>query len=130
MLLNESLAEEIHVDASPMSPFTHQALGGRPTIMGAWNGGVVLLGRAEPMGNAADIDETLLRLDRREPGPLKGPLLLTRCNGPNVLDFSSVDYARWLQNAEPLESDSSTSDSSESDSSPSDFSESDSSSNR
>ena len=125
MLLNESQVEEISVDASPMSPFTHQALGGRPTIMGSWNGGVVLLGRAEPADNAVDIDETLLRQDRRESGPLKGPLLLTRCDGPNVLDFSSVDYVRWLQNAEPLESDSSPSDSSESDSSPSDSSESD-----
>ena len=122
MLLNESRAEEISVDASPMSPFTHQALGGRPTIMGSWNGGVVLLGRAEPTGNGADIDETLLRQDRREPGPLKGPLLLTRCVGPDVLDFSSVDYARWLQNAETPESDSSRSDSSESDSSQSDSS--------
>ena len=127
MLLNEARAEEISVDASPMSPFTHQALGGRPTIMGSWNGGVVLLGRAEPTGNGADIDETLLRQDRREPGPLKGPLLLTRCVGPDVLDFSSVDYARWLQNAETPESDSSRSDSSESDSSRSDSSESDSS---
>lgn len=96
ILLNEEGAEEISVDASPMSPFTHDALGGTPTIMGAWNGGVVLLGRAEPSDDAQDVDEILLRPDRREPGPLQGPLLLTCADGPDVLDFTADDYARWL----------------------------------
>ena len=96
MLLNESTAEEISVDASPMSPFTHDALGGTPTILGAWNGGVVLLGRAEPTERAASVDESMLRPDRREQGLLKGPLLLTRCDGEDVLDFGRDDYAQWL----------------------------------
>ena len=96
ILLNERRAEEISVDASPMSPFTHDALGGTPTIMGAWNGGVVLLGRAHPSDGAADVDEALLRPDRREPGALKGPLLLTCADGEDVLNFSREDYERWL----------------------------------
>lgn len=99
MLLNESNATEIEVDASPMSPFTHEALGGTPTIMGAWNGGVVLLGRAAPLENAQDVPEAFLRSDRRESGPLKGPLLLTRCEGDDVMDFGQEDYRRWLEEA-------------------------------
>jgi len=96
ILLNEHRAEEIFVDASPMSPFTHDALGGTPTIVGAWNGGVVMLGRAQPSDDAVDVDETLLRSDRREPGALKGPLLLTCADGEDVLNFSREDYERWL----------------------------------
>ncbi|MBC83312.1 MAG: hypothetical protein CL454_00455 [Acidimicrobiaceae bacterium] len=96
ILLNEQQAEQISVDASPMSPFTHDALGGTPTIMGAWNGGVVLLGRAQPSDDAADVDEALLRPDRREPGALKGPLLLTCADGEDVLNFTLEDYEQWL----------------------------------
>ena len=99
ILLNEQTAEEISVDTSPMSPFTHDALGGTPTIMGAWNGGVVLLGRAEPCDGARDVDEALLRPDRREPGPLRGPLLLTCADGADVLDFTTEDYERWLRDS-------------------------------
>ena len=55
--------------------------------MGAWNGGVVLLGKAAPLENAQDVPEAFLRSDRRESGPLKGPLLLTRCEGDDVMNF-------------------------------------------
>jgi len=96
ILLNERRVEQISVDTSPMSPFTHDALGGTPTIMGAWNGGVVLLGRAQPSDDAADVAGALLRPDHREPGVLKGPLLLTCADGEDVLDFSREDYERWL----------------------------------
>ena len=96
ILLNEQgNVEQISVDTSPRSPFTHDALGGTPTIQGAWNG-VVLLGRAEPSEGARDVDETLLRPDQRESGPLKVPLLLTRADGADILDFTTEDYEEWL----------------------------------
>ena len=86
---------EIRVDGSPMSPFTHDALGGTPTILGSWDE-VVLLGLSDENARGEEVDSALLRPDRREPGVLRGPLLLVRVDGEDVLDFRLVDHAEWL----------------------------------
>lgn len=95
LLLNGTEISEIRVDASPMSPFTHDALGGTPTILGSWDD-VVLLGLSDEIARGDFVDSALLRHDRREPGDLGSPLLLVRIDGEDVLDFRLSDHSEWL----------------------------------
>ena len=95
LLLNGTDISEIRVDASPMSPFTHDTLGGTPTILGSWDD-VVLLGLSDENARGEEVDSALLRPDRREPGVLESPLLLVRVDGEDVLDFRLSDHAEWL----------------------------------
>ena len=95
ILLNGNQVTEINVDGSHMSPYSHDALGGTPTILGGWRT-IILLGLAEPAEHAVACDTTLLRDDSREPGDLKGPLLLTRVDGMHVHDFDLAMYHEWL----------------------------------
>ena len=92
-----ALVEQIEVDATPMSPFTHEALGGTPTIMGSWSEDhIVLLGLAAEEQRGAEIPSSALRSDCRDPGNLCGPLLLVRIDGEDVLDLDVEGYEAWL----------------------------------
>lgn len=95
LLLNGTEIVQITVDASPMSPFTHDALGGTPTILGSWDD-VILLGLSDESARGATVDSSLLRPDRREPGLLCGPLLLVRMDGEEVLNFHLSEHPEWL----------------------------------
>ncbi len=95
LLLNGTEISQITVDASPMSPFTHDALGGTPTILGSWDD-VILLGLSDESARGVTVDSALLRSDRREPGLLGSPLLLVRMDGEEVLDFRLSDHPEWL----------------------------------
>lgn len=89
----EEGAKNIVIDARDKSPYTHDALGGRPTFAGAWDY-VYMMRRAEPDDGAQPIDETLVPPTCREFGPLIGPVLLTKLDDEyRPIDFTVEDLA-------------------------------------
>jgi hypothetical protein len=91
--------KNISVDAREKSPYTHDSLGGRPTFLGAWepddgSGHIYMMGLAQPDPNSAVVDESWLPQTRREPGPLKGPLLFTKLDDTYTpIDFTVEDLS-------------------------------------
>lgn len=102
---------EEQVDASPMSPFARRICGGRPTFLGSWqecdaHPQLVLMGPAEPDDQLPDVPERLLPPEegchgRREPGPLKGPLvfiaLVHADNDEHPPDVVSIDTHSYVE---------------------------------
>lgn len=82
---------EVKFDASPNSTFTHDILGGTPTIVGAWDT-TILLAKSGGMG-----PPTSPGMVRRGLPLLPLPLLLVRVDGLHIHDFTMQDYAHWLQ---------------------------------
>ena len=81
-------AQNILIDASERSPYTHEVLGGTPTFLGAWDGSVYMLGLANPNEGASPIDSGLIPSTGREPGNLLEPILLTRLDD----EYRPVDF--------------------------------------
>lgn len=88
VLISADGPSNIEVDARDRSPYTHDALGGRPTFVGAWRDSIYLLARSNPEADARLVDERLLPVTRREPGPFHEPLLVTKIDK----DFRPVDF--------------------------------------
>lgn len=94
VLVYHDKLEEHVVDASPMSAYPHELLGGTPTFVGAWEN-VSMLARADPLPHAP-----VLRCDQIPPGAetnIPSPALLTRLNEAYVpIDFTVNDYHALL----------------------------------
>ena len=90
VLVYHDRVEERTVDASPMSAYPHELLGGTPTFVGAW-GAVSMLALANPVEGTP-----VLRPSQIPPGAeatIASPALLTRLNEQYVpVDFTREDY--------------------------------------
>lgn len=78
LLIREDRISEIDVDARPMSTYTHDALGGTPTFIGAWPIGednmAYMLALREPAEDLPIVDPTIIPMIQRE---VRGPILVT-----------------------------------------------------
>ena len=100
VLITERGPKNITVDAREKSPYTHDALGGTPTFLGAWNNCVYMMGRANPEDGAPCIDATLVPASNREPGPLVAPILITKLDDEyRPVDFTVECLARLTREA-------------------------------
>ena len=90
--------EEVEIDDSPMSPYVHTVLGGRPSFRGAWNDcEIVMLGLEQPPENAEPIPRHMLPSYNCE-DTIVGPVVITKLNAEYTpVNFTIDDYHQLLQ---------------------------------
>ena len=99
MLLNESNATEIEVDASPMSPLPTKPLAAHRRL---WEHGTAesfCSARLRHSRNAQDVPKHFC--DRIEENLVhsKAPCCSLDVEGSDVMNFGQEDYQRWLEEA-------------------------------
>lgn len=93
VLIRGDTIEEVEVDDSPMSPYAHTVLGGRPSFCGSfYDCRVVMLRLETPPDDALPISPHLLPTYNCET-TIVGPVLVTRLNEEYTpIHFTIEDY--------------------------------------
>ncbi len=93
VLHSDGTVEEQTIDASPMSPYTHEIIKGTPTFVGAWND-VYMLAPKTPRTEKIPTENIPAGADR----DVASPALLTRLNEDfEPVDFTLEDYRNLQQ---------------------------------
>ena len=94
VLIQENTVTEIDIDARPMSTYTHDALGGTPTFIGAWSIGegedmAYMMSLREPDESMPRVHPSLIPMIRHE---VRGPVLVTALNS----SIEPIDFCKEM----------------------------------
>jgi hypothetical protein len=100
VLIRGDTIAEVEVDDSPMSPYAHTVLGGRPSFCGAWNDcEIVMLKLETPPHDADPIPPHLLPTHNCETD-IVGPVLVTKLDEEYTpIHFTVEDYNMLLESS-------------------------------